>query len=125
MILPISILLLCQLLGETTARGLALPIPGPVLGMAVLLIGFAVIPRLPALMMPTAQGLLGHLSLLFVPAAVGVVSYIDILGEVGGALFFVIVASTALALVASAVTFVVVAHLCGDDGASSSGEPQP
>ncbi len=124
MILPISILLLCQLLGETTARGLALPIPGPVLGMAVLLVGFAVIPQLPALMMPTAQGLLGHLSLLFVPAAVGVVSYVDILGEVGGALLFVIIASTALALVASAVTFVVVAHLCGDDSGTSSGEAQ-
>ncbi len=124
MILPIAILLMCQLAGETLARALLLPVPGPVLGMALLLVGFGVIPRLPSLMMPVAQGLLGHLSLLFVPAAVGVVSYVSIMGDVGAALLVAIIGSTVLALVVSVLTFVLVSNLCGDDTAGSSREPQ-
>lgn len=123
MILPIAILLLCQLVGETLTRALLLPLPGPVLGMALLLIGFAAIPRLPALMMPVAHGLLGHLSLLFVPAAVGVISHVGIMGDVGPALLVTIFVSTVLALIVSVLTFVFVATLCGDSYAASPDAP--
>ena len=125
MILAVAILLVCQLIGETLARGLGLPVPGPVLGMALLLAGCLLLPGLAARVMPTAQGVLAHLSLLFVPAGVGVISHLDVLGGSGPALLLVLVASTALALVAGVLTFVLVARLTGDDGAPAPEEPRP
>jgi holin-like protein len=125
MILAVAILLSCQLIGETLARGLMLPVPGPVLGMALLLAGCLLLPGLAARVMPTAQGLLSHLSLLFVPAGVGVISHLDVLGGSGPALLLVLVASTALALIAGVLTFVAVARLTGDHGAQAPEEPRP
>lgn len=118
MILAVAILLICQLLGETLARGLGLPVPGPVLGMALLLLGCLVLPGMAARVMPTAQGLLSHLSLLFVPAGVGVISHLDVLGGSGPALLLVLVISTALALIAGVLTFVAVARLTGNADAT-------
>jgi putative effector of murein hydrolase LrgA (UPF0299 family) len=123
MILAVAILLVCQLIGETLARGLGLPVPGPVLGMALLLVGCLLLPGLAARVMPTAQGVLAHLSLLFVPAGVGVISHLDVLGGSGPALLLVLVASTALALVVGVLTFVLVARVTGDEGAQAPEEP--
>lgn len=125
MIQAVAILLMCQLIGETLARGLALPVPGPVLGMALLLAGCLLSARLAERVMPTAQGLLSHLSLLFVPAGVGVISHLDVLGASGPALLVVLVASTALALIAGVLVFVAVARLTGDTGAQTAEEPRP
>ncbi|HEY9022112.1 MAG: CidA/LrgA family protein [Paracoccaceae bacterium] len=122
MILAVAILLICQLLGETLARGLGLPVPGPVLGMALLLLGCLMLPGMAARVMPTAQGLLSHLSLLFVPAGVGVISHLDVLGGSGPALLLVLVISTALALIAGVLTFVAVARLTGN--ADATEEPR-
>ena len=123
MIVAVAILLSCQLIGETLARGLGLPVPGPVLGMALLLLGCLLVPGLAARVMPTAQGVLAHLSLLFVPAGVGVISHLDVLGASGPALLAVLVASTALALIVGVLTFVAVARLTGDEGAPAPEEP--
>ncbi len=125
MIPAVTILLVCQLIGETLARGLALPVPGPVLGMALLLAGCLAVPRIAQIVMPTAQGILAHLSLLFVPAGVGVISHLDILGGSGPALFVVLLASTALALVAGVLTFVGVAWLIGNKSDTAQSEPRP
>lgn len=125
MIQAVAILLICQLIGETLARGLALSIPGPVLGMALLLAGCLLSSRLADAVMPTAQGLLSHLSLLFVPAGVGVISHLDVLGGSGPALLAVLVASTALALVVGVLVFVAVARLTVDGGAQTPGESRP
>ncbi len=38
MIASLSLILLCQLAGEIFVRGLALPMPGPVIGMLILLL---------------------------------------------------------------------------------------
>ncbi|MEY9460536.1 putative effector of murein hydrolase LrgA (UPF0299 family) [Bradyrhizobium ottawaense] len=38
MIAGLSLILLCQLVGEAIVRGVGLPMPGPVLGMAFLLL---------------------------------------------------------------------------------------
>ena len=123
MIQAVAILLICQLLGETLARGLALPIPGPVLGMALLLAGCLLSSRLAERVMPTAQGLLAHLSLLFVPAGVGVISHLGVLGSSGPALLLVLVASTALSLVVGVLVFVGVAHLTGDTAHPEEQQP--
>ena len=66
MIQALSLLLLFQLGGEAASRAASLPIPGPVLGMVALTLALALSPRLMALMRPLAEGILAHLSLLFV-----------------------------------------------------------
>lgn len=78
MIGAITALLVCQLAGELLSRGLHLPVPGPVLGMILLLIGLLARDREgqpPAALDEVANALLGNLGLLFVPAGVGVVLY--------------------------------------------------
>ncbi|CAO3447169.1 CidA/LrgA family protein [Azospirillum largimobile] len=72
----LTLLLLCQLAGELAARLLHLPIPGPVLGMLLLFAGLLLRGGVPAAVQETAGGLLRHLSLLFVPAGVGVMVHV-------------------------------------------------
>jgi putative effector of murein hydrolase len=70
MIGAITLLLVFQLAGEIIAQGFALPIPGPVIGMALLFAALALRGGPSGKLRGTAQGLLQHLSLLFVPATV-------------------------------------------------------
>jgi len=121
MILDIAALLGFQLLGEVLARALVLPLPGPVIGMALMLAAFLIRPAFARRILPTAQGLLRHLSLLFVPAGVGVIGHADALGRSGPALMLALVLSTVLALAAGALTFVALARLTGS-GAGSGEE---
>lgn len=75
-------LLGCQLVGEVVVRLTDLPVPGPVVGMAVLL-ALLVLRRAgdDATVVRAADGLLRHLQLLFVPAGVGVVAYVAVIRE--------------------------------------------
>ena len=72
MIAALTWLLLYQLVGEVFARVLSLPVPGPVIGMALLFCTLVVRGHMgrpiPQSMQHTANVLLQHLSLLFVPA---------------------------------------------------------
>lgn len=113
MLHAMSLILATQLGGEVVARSLALPVPGPVLGMVALTIAFAALPRLREAVRPVAQGILGHLSLLFVPAGVGVIDNLQALRGMGAGLALAIVCSTALAIAAGALTFALVARLTG------------
>ena len=102
MIGALAALLSAQLIGEAVARGLALPIPGPVVGM-LLLVAFLVVRRsVPASLDGTSRGLLEHLSLLFVPAGVGVMRYLDVLAREWVAIAVTIVASTLLTMLVTA-----------------------
>ena len=85
MITALTWLLLYQLAGEVLARVLSLPVPGPVIGMA-LLFGTLVIRGhlgrpIPQPMQHTANVLLQHLSLLFVPAGTGVMLYLQLIAD--------------------------------------------
>lgn len=113
MIHALIAILFCQLAGEAAARSLGLPVPGPVLGMVLMLAGLAASARLRDLIRPVAQGLLAHLSLLFVPAGVGVVGHLDRLGGQGAGLILALIASTVLAIAVGALTFAAVARLTG------------
>lgn len=113
MILHITILLCFQLAGEVLSRALGTPVPGPVLGMAMLVGALLVFPRLAETIRSTAQGLLAHLSLLFVPAGVGIVGHLDKLGANAGPIIIAIIGSTVLAIVAGVLTFVGVSRLVG------------
>jgi putative effector of murein hydrolase LrgA (UPF0299 family) len=76
MLAALTALLLCQLAGEAVVRLLDLPVPGPVLGLALLLGLLALRRSVPEQLSVTANGLLKHLSLLFVPAGVGVLQHL-------------------------------------------------
>jgi len=106
-------LLTCQLTGEVVTRALHLPLPGPVLGLLLLLAGFALFPKLLAVVRPLAQGLLGHLSLLFIPAGVGVVGHLDALGGQGLPILLAVLVSTPLAIAVGALAFVATSRLTG------------
>ena len=77
----ITLLLFFQLLGEFTSRYLRLPVPGPVLGMLLLFLVLSLKGRVPASLDTASSALLSHLSLLFVPAGVGMMVHFNRLAE--------------------------------------------
>ncbi len=104
MIEAIALLLVYQLIGETLSFALGLPIPGPVIGMGLLLVTLAVRPSLLFRIKATGTTLLSHLSLLFVPAGVGVMVHFARLSDEGVAIIAAVVGSTLLTIVATAAT---------------------
>ncbi len=113
MIHSVLALLTCQLAGEAAARVLMIPLPGPVIGMLLMLAFVVASGRFAEFLRPTAQAILANLSLLFVPAGVGVVGHISTLGGQAVALLIAVVVSTLLAIAAGALTFVAVARIAG------------
>jgi holin-like protein len=113
MITALSLILAFQLVGEILSRALDLPLPGPVVGLCLLVAACILRPSLAARLRPTAQGLLSHLSLFFVPAGVGVVAHWPVLRDHGIGLALAIMGSTLLAIAAGALTFQWVARWTG------------
>jgi len=113
MIQALALLLSFQLIGEVAARALNLPLPGPVLGMLALVFLFILLPRAQEIARPVATALLANLSLLFVPAGVGIVGHLDRLGNDGAPILLAIVVSTGLAIGVGAVVFSAVARIAG------------
>ena len=114
MIHALFAILAAQLLGEAVSRGLSLPIPGPVLGMIFMVAALRAAPRLAELVRPVANGILSHLSLLFVPAGVGVVGHLSSLGASGPAILLSLLVSTALSITVGALVFAATARLTGN-----------
>jgi putative effector of murein hydrolase LrgA (UPF0299 family) len=120
MIASLSLILLCQLVGEVTVRGLGLPMPGPVVGLMFLLglllarDRFAIFARGPLRddgVEDASRGLLAHLSLLFVPAGVGVVQKLDLIAAHGIAVAVVLAVSVVVTLLVTVATFLVASRL--------------
>ncbi len=115
----LTLLLLCQAAGEVLARALGLPLPGPVLGLLLMLLLLCWPPvRRPV--QAAATPLLAHLSLLFVPVGVGVVAHAGLVGQYGLRMLLVLVLSTWAGLL---VTALVLRGLWGRDGAAAGGAP--
>mgnify|MGYP001179635353 FL=1 len=96
-------LLLLQLVGEVLSRAFSLPLPGPVIGMLLLMPALGWRPlREPVT--EVARFLLAHLSLLFVPVGVGVITHLGVLQQHGLRLLAVIALSTWIGLAVSALT---------------------
>ncbi|MDY7117272.1 CidA/LrgA family protein [Halomonas sp. SSL-5] len=102
LIMGMSVLLACQFLGELLARGLTMPIPGPVIGMVILLAGLMVRGKVPSSLRLTGEGLLNYLTLLFVPAGVGLMVHFALIGRDLLPIVVTLVVSTALTLAATA-----------------------
>jgi holin-like protein len=120
MIASLSLILLCQLAGEVIVRGLGLPMPGPVLGLLFLLLLLLARDRLNLLargplqrdgVESASRGLLANLSLLFVPAGVGVVQKLDLVAAHGIAVAAVLVVSVVVTLLVTVATFLVASRL--------------
>jgi len=94
----LAALLALQAMGEAVRAALDLPIPGPVLGMAALFAILVARDALPDGLGETADGLLAHFALFFIPAGVGVVLHLDLLASEGLALGVALITSTALSI---------------------------
>jgi len=103
MLEALAALLLAQTVGEVLSYALGLPVPGPVLGMVLLMIVLLLRPDSVNRLRPTSLALLRHLSLLFVPAGVGVMVHFARLSEEWLPIVVALLASTALAIVVTAV----------------------
>ncbi|MGC5778242.1 CidA/LrgA family protein [Methylobacterium sp. NFXW15] len=124
MIASLALILLAQLCGEAIARGFGLPVPGPVIGMGLM---FAFLlardaessplrrllpaPLVDGNLETIAKGLLANLSLLFVPAGVGVVGRLDLLRTQGAKLAVILLVSTAVSLLTTVFVFRAVSAL--------------
>ena len=96
-------ILLFQGMGEVISRFLVPRIPGPVIGLLLLLAWFRLRRGIPARVVLVADALVGHLGLLFVPAAVGVVMFLPQLREHALAVVVALVVSVVATVAASAL----------------------
>lgn len=115
MLESLTLLLACQLVGEVVVRYVGLPIPGPVLGMVLLFVGLLIRRGVPAPLQQTATGLLSHLSLLFVPAGVGVMLHVARIQDAWLAIGAALVGSTLIAVAVTAAAMLILARLSGAD----------
>ena len=103
MVRSFFLLLLFQLIGECLYRALHLPVPGPVIGMALLAAWLLWKPKaLDTAMESTAWGLLRIMGLLFVPAGVGIIANLALLRAQWLPIVVGLVGSTFLSLLATA-----------------------
>jgi len=110
----LAVLLLFQSIGEGLAQLTHAPVPGPVIGLVLLLAALVLQQRRGhgewKPLAQAADGLLAHLSIFFVPAAVGVMLYWEPLAREGLTWIVAIVASTAASI---AVTALFLRHRLG------------
>ena len=119
MLLSLGLILLCQLIGEALAHTLSLPVPGPVIGLLLCVLLLLLRDRLgrwtpvelrDGAFERTGTGLLSHLSLLFIPAGVGVIQRLDVLAGSAVPIAAALIASTVLGLAVTAHVFAFVAR---------------
>lgn len=99
----LTVLLLFQLIGEVLVQFAGLPIPGPVIGLLLLFLSLYVRGSLAVPLRDTANGILQHLSLLFVPAGVGVMVHFSRVSGEWLPILAATIISTALAIGVSAL----------------------
>jgi holin-like protein len=104
MLAGLTWLLVFQCLGEALVRLAGLPVPGPVVGMLLLFVALRVRRATPEALTVAAAGLLKHLSLLFVPAGVGVMLHVGRVADEWLPIAVALVASTIVAIAVTALT---------------------
>jgi holin-like protein len=120
------ILIGCQLIGEVLRAGLHLPVPGPVIGMFLLAAvlagrrsGTPGDTPAPSPLQRTADALISHMGLLFVPAGVGVIAQAGLLRTQWFPIVAALAGSTILSLIVTGLTM----HWTGRTAAAP--EPAP
>ncbi len=107
----ITILLLYQLAGEISTLLLRLPIPGPVLGMMFLFLTLIGQRRIPKSLELVSENLLSHLSLLFIPAGVGVMLHFDLIVQESTAISLTLFLSTIITMAVTAIMMLMTQHI--------------
>lgn len=103
MIEALTLLLAFQLAGELLTALLGLPLPGPVLGMALLFMALLIKGGPSESLKSTSNGILKNLSLLFIPAGTGVLLHLNRLADDWLPLLASVFLSTALAMMTTAL----------------------
>jgi holin-like protein len=104
-------LLAAQFVGEALHRALHLPLPGPVLGMAILATILLLRKREPDVaLVQTSNGLLRWLGLLFIPAGAGVVANLGLFRTAWFPIVVALILSTALTIVVTALVMQWLLH---------------
>ena len=114
----ITALLCFQLLGEVIVRLLKLPVPGPVAGLVFLLIALMILGKAKTPVHQSIQDnvkqssstLLNHLSLLFVPAGVGVMVHFDKLAQEWLPITVALIFGALITLAATALSMKLMMH---------------
>ncbi len=112
----LTVLLVYQLIGEVIVQFMHLPVPGPVIGLLLLFLTLCVRGSLAAPLRDTANGVLQHLSLLFVPAGVGVMVHFSRISGEWLPILAAVLVSTALAITVSALVMRALMHGRSDAG---------
>ena len=118
----LTLIFSCQLAGELAVTALGLPLPGPVLGMILLFAFLVAKGGIPAELARVGDAMLSNLSLLFVPAGVGVMAHFSLLKADWLPLSTALVVSTVATIVVTASVMVGLKRLFpgaagGRDGA--------
>jgi holin-like protein len=103
MCLDLAVLLMFQLAGELVRAVTGLPVPGPVIGMVLLLIALLTKLPLPEGIHATSRKLLAYLGLLFVPAGAGIVTRLPLIGAHWLPIVIAVVGSTIITMVITAL----------------------
>ena len=94
--------LLQPAVAEVLVLGLALPVPGPVVGMILLFLTLLIRRRSSEALDRSSATLLGHLSLLFVPAGVGMVVHLNLIAAEWLPILLTLLLSTLITLASTA-----------------------
>ena len=103
MLKSVTILLIFQLVGEGLVQASRLPIPGPVIGMLLLFGVLTIRGAAPSDLTRTAHSLLDRLSLLYVPAGVGIMVQFALIKQEWLPILLTLVLSFVLTLIVTAL----------------------
>lgn len=107
----VTLLLIYQLVGEVSVLVLNIPVPGPVLGMVMLFLTLVLRKRSATSLDTASTALLSHLSLLFVPAGVGIMVHLDRISNEWLPISVTLVLSTVITMAATATIMLLFSRL--------------
>ncbi len=103
----LTLILACQLIGEFAVSTANVPFPGPVAGMILLFTYLLIKGEIPEELSDVSAALLNNLSLMFVPAGVGVMVHFELLGSDALPLSIALVVSTVLTIAITALVMML------------------
>ncbi|GJM01106.1 MAG: murein hydrolase transporter LrgA [Methyloligella sp.] len=112
MLNSLTLILCCQLAGELTVKATGITAPGPVIGMLFLLVILLLKGSVQNELETTANSLLNNLSLLFVPAGVGLMLHFQLIGKEWLPITISLIISTILTI---AITGLMMVWLSNDN----------
>ena len=109
MINALALIIGLQVVGTVLVELGGIPVPGPVLGMVLFLGGLVIFNKVSDDLDRVTRFFLANLSLLFVPAAVGIIRHLDLVNTILWQLALVLFISLCVGLGVTALVFVLLA----------------